>query len=670
MIAASTTSLIVPPCASRTLRWSARSVRTVTTRRCCESGPMIGDSERGVRLVSASTTRPVVRAPAAAPRSTAPVVVRTVSTTVSGSVAESLTAPAISENGDGARRGLPVVGAELLGLGAGVEQHLAEVDGVDAVDEHVVRLGQQGELAVGETLDRRRSPTADGCGPAGGRRSGRPARGAARGCPGAAAPSGVRGSRCRSARRRPRPGWRAGPARPGSAGGSAGRTRCGPGPARPAGGSRSRTRRARRSRRSRCASGSTATPRPAGPRRAGGAAHSSAALSSGLPYRRLRTTWDSDRRHRRQAGPARNRREGCTMRRSLAAAAVVLATLTFATACGSEDKPSSDSGSSDPKVIKVTFDGDTVTPNGERVEVATGQDIQLDVTADEAGEIHVHSSPEQELEYKAGESDADDHGHRPARHRRRRVALAGEGHRPARSQLRCPPTASRSPTGSAAPRTCRSRPSWRSPARPPPWSSRSRSSRSPGASRGTTPRRQRPPRAGLAGRHRRLHLVAGAVARGRLRALRVRRGRRHPRQGPRHQPVLRGVLRVVVGGPGPALAALRPGVEGDQPGPHHQPRVREGLRQRPRARRLHLPRAARALAGGARSLRVRLARAGLPLLDRARPGAAVGRGVRRGDAGRRRALRQRLLRAGRPVRGLLDAGRRGCRPGAAATACS
>ena len=90
------------------------------------------------------------------------------------------------------------------------------------------------------------------------------------------------------------------------------------------------------------------------------------------------------------------------MRRTLAAA-VVLATLTFATACGDSDSPS-DSGSTDPKVIKVTFDGDEVTPSGERVEVAKGQDIELDVTADKAGEIHVHSSPEQEFEYPVGET--------------------------------------------------------------------------------------------------------------------------------------------------------------------------------------------------------------------------------------------------------------------------
>jgi|SRR6478752_4945769 len=90
------------------------------------------------------------------------------------------------------------------------------------------------------------------------------------------------------------------------------------------------------------------------------------------------------------------------MRRTLAAVAVVLATLTFATACGDEDKPSTDS--QEPKVIKVTFDGDSVTPNGDRVEVATGQDVTLEVTADQGGEIHVHSDPEQELEYEAGES--------------------------------------------------------------------------------------------------------------------------------------------------------------------------------------------------------------------------------------------------------------------------
>lgn len=89
------------------------------------------------------------------------------------------------------------------------------------------------------------------------------------------------------------------------------------------------------------------------------------------------------------------------MRRSLAAAAAALILLALTSACGDEEKPS---GSSDPKVIEVTFDGDSVTPSGERVEVSRGQDVQLEITADQPGEIHVHSTPEQELEYDAGTS--------------------------------------------------------------------------------------------------------------------------------------------------------------------------------------------------------------------------------------------------------------------------
>jgi len=46
-----------------------------------------------------------------------------------------------------------------------------------------------------------------------------------------------------------------------------------------------------------------------------------------------------------------------------------------------------------------------VTPNGTDIDVKVGQRIELDVTADKPGEIHVHSSPEeQEFEYDAGSS--------------------------------------------------------------------------------------------------------------------------------------------------------------------------------------------------------------------------------------------------------------------------
>ncbi|GAA4130458.1 hypothetical protein GCM10022215_44070 [Nocardioides fonticola] len=43
-----------------------------------------------------------------------------------------------------------------------------------------------------------------------------------------------------------------------------------------------------------------------------------------------------------------------------------------------------------------------MTPNGDRIPVKVGQDVVLDVTADAPGEIHVHSTPEQEFEYEAG----------------------------------------------------------------------------------------------------------------------------------------------------------------------------------------------------------------------------------------------------------------------------
>ena len=92
------------------------------------------------------------------------------------------------------------------------------------------------------------------------------------------------------------------------------------------------------------------------------------------------------------------------MRRALATLVVLLCALTAAAACGDEDTDSPTGESSGPEVIEVTIEGDSLTPNGERVEVSVGQEVELEVTADEAGEIHVHSSPEQELEYQEGET--------------------------------------------------------------------------------------------------------------------------------------------------------------------------------------------------------------------------------------------------------------------------
>lgn len=52
--------------------------------------------------------------------------------------------------------------------------------------------------------------------------------------------------------------------------------------------------------------------------------------------------------------------------------------------------------------IQVTREGDALDPSGARVEAAVGQPIIFEITADTAGELHVHSTPEQEITYEAG----------------------------------------------------------------------------------------------------------------------------------------------------------------------------------------------------------------------------------------------------------------------------
>jgi ABC-type glycerol-3-phosphate transport system substrate-binding protein len=94
------------------------------------------------------------------------------------------------------------------------------------------------------------------------------------------------------------------------------------------------------------------------------------------------------------------------MRRLVAALAVVLLSALTLTACGGG---SSSKGADLPtKVIDITIKGSDTDPSGQKIDLAVGQKIELDVTADKPGEIHVHSSPEeQEFEYKAGSNTFD-----------------------------------------------------------------------------------------------------------------------------------------------------------------------------------------------------------------------------------------------------------------------
>jgi hypothetical protein len=83
------------------------------------------------------------------------------------------------------------------------------------------------------------------------------------------------------------------------------------------------------------------------------------------------------------------------------------------TGCGSDDSDGGGSGgtvtatkdSSGTPTVDVTFKGDAVKPQGAKLEVKAGEPLKLHITADQGGEIHVHSSPEQEIEYDAGTTD-------------------------------------------------------------------------------------------------------------------------------------------------------------------------------------------------------------------------------------------------------------------------
>ena len=71
----------------------------------------------------------------------------------------------------------------------------------------------------------------------------------------------------------------------------------------------------------------------------------------------------------------------------------------------SDTSPESGSESGDGVAVTVTREGDSFTPNGERVELGVDQPLVLTIEADEAGELHVHSTPEQEIAYDAGTSE-------------------------------------------------------------------------------------------------------------------------------------------------------------------------------------------------------------------------------------------------------------------------
>jgi hypothetical protein len=65
---------------------------------------------------------------------------------------------------------------------------------------------------------------------------------------------------------------------------------------------------------------------------------------------------------------------------------------------------SSPSAKAEGTSIDITIKDGKVTPNGDRVKAKVGEPVTLHIDADEPGEIHVHSTPEQEIEFDEGTS--------------------------------------------------------------------------------------------------------------------------------------------------------------------------------------------------------------------------------------------------------------------------
>ncbi|MGH3370541.1 MAG: hypothetical protein ACRDPR_11105 [Nocardioidaceae bacterium] len=116
------------------------------------------------------------------------------------------------------------------------------------------------------------------------------------------------------------------------------------------------------------------------------------------------------------------------MRRAPAAALAALAALVLTGCAGSGDSPrepaepepsseshgthesssaapmESESPGREPADQRITITGDRVEPNGKRIEATAGEPIVLEVVSDRPAELHVHSSPEQEIAVRKGSS--------------------------------------------------------------------------------------------------------------------------------------------------------------------------------------------------------------------------------------------------------------------------
>jgi plastocyanin len=119
--------------------------------------------------------------------------------------------------------------------------------------------------------------------------------------------------------------------------------------------------------------------------------------------------------------------EGTTLRTPLTRLLLTATTALALAGCSGEETPAADEApapsasssttaaesspaeepTADGTVIEITIHDDSVEPNGERVEVPLGEPVTFDITADRAGELHVHATPEEEIAFQQGDSETE-----------------------------------------------------------------------------------------------------------------------------------------------------------------------------------------------------------------------------------------------------------------------
>ena len=71
------------------------------------------------------------------------------------------------------------------------------------------------------------------------------------------------------------------------------------------------------------------------------------------------------------------------------------------------EEPESEEPEPEPEgtVVVVTIEGDRIEPNGASIKADLDEPVVLSITSDRAGELHVHSTPEQFVEFRKGSGE-------------------------------------------------------------------------------------------------------------------------------------------------------------------------------------------------------------------------------------------------------------------------